>query len=288
MICRFRPGKGERARVGMVRGDLLWDLGAVAGLGSLSELIHSADLCARLEGIEAKAGRGTPVADVELLAPIERQEVWGAGVTYKRSRAARMEESRTSASVYDLVYAAERPELFHKATPHRVVGPNGAIRIRRDARWNVPEPELTLVIAPDLRLVGYTIGNDVSSRDIEGENPLYLPQAKVYDGSASLGPGIVPAPDLEKGILESRIILDVRRGAEVVFSGETRVSEMRRSFAELIEFLGREATFPDGVFLMTGTGIIPESTFTLHPGDEVSITIDGIGTLTNTVTMRGG
>ena len=222
------------------------------------------------------------LTEVTLLAPIDQQEVWAAGVTYKRSQTARMEESETSASCYDLVYEADRPELFMKATPHRVSGPGQPVRIRYDATWNVPEPEITCVVSSQGTLVGFTIGNDMSSRDIEGENPLYLPQAKVYRQCAGLGPCItlldsMPARE------DTGIKLQIERGGEVVFEGNSGVSEMHRTFEDLIGYLCREQEFPNGVFLMTGTGIVPDSDFTLNAGDVVHITICGIGTLTNPV-----
>ena len=222
------------------------------------------------------------LADVTLLAPIDQQEVWAAGVTYKRSQTARMEESETSASCYDLVYGADRPELFMKATPHRVSGPGQPVRIRFDATWNVPEPEITCVVSSQGKLVGFTIGNDMSSRDIEGENPLYLPQAKVYRQCAGLGPCITLL-DAMPAREDTGIKLQIERGGEVVFEGESGVSEMHRTFEDLIGYLCREQEFPHGVFLMTGTGIVPDSDFTLNDGDLVHITICGIGTLTNPV-----
>jgi 2-dehydro-3-deoxy-D-arabinonate dehydratase len=219
----------------------------------------------------------------ELLAPIGAQEVWAAGVTYYRSRDARMEESKEAGggSFYDRVYAAERPELFFKATPHRVAGHRGEVRIRRDARWSVPEPELTLVISAGGRITGWTIGNDMSSRDIEGENPLYLPQAKVYDGCCALGPGILvgsePLP------AETSIELCIRRRGDIVFEGATSAGRMKRRPEELASWLFRESSFPDGVFLLTGTGVVPPNDFTLAAGDEIEISIPPIGTLVNTV-----
>lgn len=218
-----------------------------------------------------------------LRAPVDRQEVWAAGVTYWRSRTARMEESKVAGggSFYDRVYEAERPELFYKSAGWRVVAPGSAVRVRADSAWNVPEPELALVLNPAGRVVGYTIGNDMSSRDIEGENPLYLPQAKVYDGSCALGPAILltddPLPDT------TAISVSIQRGAESVFEGSTEISQMRRSPAELAEYLYRETTFPDGCVLLTGTGVVPPDDFTLAAGDRVSITIEPIGTLTNPV-----
>jgi 2-dehydro-3-deoxy-D-arabinonate dehydratase len=218
----------------------------------------------------------------DLLPPIEKQEVWAAGVTYLRSRTARMEESKVASGgrFYDLVYEAERPELFFKAAAWRVKGPNESVRIRRDAAWNVPEPEIALLVSPSGRILGYTAGNDMSSRDIEGENPLYLPQAKVYDGSCAVGPAIlvgsVPEPS-------TGIHLEIRRGPRNGFSGSTTVSQMKRDFRTLVEYLYRETSFPDGCLLLTGTGIVPPDDFTLKSGDEILITVDGVGTLRNTV-----
>ena len=222
---------------------------------------------------------------IKLLAPIDAQEVWAAGVTYKRSRVARMEESESAASFYDKVYVAARPELFFKATPHRVAGPGQPLRIRQDASWNVPEPELALVLSSKKQLVGFTIGNDMSSRDIEGENPLYLPQAKVYDACCGLGPWVTLA-DAMPAAEQIGIRLVVLRGSDVAFQGETSVGQMARSFTDLIGYLGRDNSFPTGAFLLTGTGIVPSDEFTLEPGDQVEISIDGIGTLTNSI-VRG-
>lgn len=230
------------------------------------------------------AASGEPVAaPADLLAPIESQEVWAAGVTYYRSRTARMAESEDAGGgdFYDRVYGAERPELFLKATAHRVVGPGAAVRIRRDSAWNVPEPELTLLISPGGKILGYTAGNDMSSRDIEGENPLYLPQAKVYDKSAAIGPAILVTP--EPLPASTTIRVRIARGADAVFDECTSLKEMRRTPEELVSYLYREASFPHGAFLMTGTGVVPPDSFTLEPGDRVDVSIDGIGTLSNTV-----
>jgi 2-dehydro-3-deoxy-D-arabinonate dehydratase len=239
------------------------------------------DLFAYLNAIE---GEASPHSGLHpLIAPIEDQEVWAAGVTYFRSRTARMEESQVGGgqSFYDRVYTAERPELFFKSTPHRTVGPGSPVRIRYDSKWNVPEPELTLLVSPKGKILGYTVGNDMSSRDIEGENPLYLPQAKVYDGSCALGPGILvtngPLPPT------TAIQLTIRRAGEVAFTDATSLAAMKRNPAELVEYLFRENTFPNGCFLLTGTGIVPPNSFTLASGDEISIAIEGIGTLTNPV-----
>jgi 2-dehydro-3-deoxy-D-arabinonate dehydratase len=219
-----------------------------------------------------------------MLAPVDEQEVWAAGVTYKRSKVAREEESASTGAsrFYDMVYTAPRPELFFKAPARRVVHPGDNVRIRRDARWSVPEPEVALVISPALKVVGYTIGNDMSSRDIEGENPLYLPQAKFYDGSCALGPiitlaGALPPPG------DVAIRLAITRNGRPAFEGSTSLAAMARSFEDLVSWLGRETSFPNGVVLLTGTGIVPPDDFTLAVGDEVSIEVAGIGRLVNRV-----
>ena len=219
----------------------------------------------------------------QILAPVGNQEVWAAGVTYLRSKAARMEESKESgASVfYDKVYEADRPELFFKGTALRAVGDGGYVRIRKDSTWDVPEPELTLLITSSGKIAAYTIGNDMSSRSIEGENPLYLPQAKVYDNCAGLGPCLyVPEQPISP---DTKISLQIYRNGELIFNGDTLISQMKRSHAELAEYLTREMTFPKGVFLMTGTCIVPDFPFTLQSGDEIFIAIDSIGTLKNIV-----
>jgi 2-dehydro-3-deoxy-D-arabinonate dehydratase len=224
-------------------------------------------------------------ADIEksILAPIGSQEVWASGVTYYRSRNARMEEAKTAGGgdFYDRVYSAERPELFMKATPSRVVGHHAKVAIRKDATWSVPEPELTLVANPAGKIIGYTIGNDMSSRDIEGENPLYLPQAKVYDRACALGPGILVTNENIPSSTE--IQMQILRAGKTVFSGSTALTELKRTFAILLEYLYRDNGFPNGCFLLTGTGIVPPDEFTLHQQDEIHITITGIGTLINTV-----
>ena len=216
-------------------------------------------------------------------APVGSQEVWAAGVTYLRSREARAEESE-DASPYDRVYVAERPELFFKAAGWRVRGPGAEVAVRADSRWNTPEPELALVLDWQMAVVGYTIGNDVSSRSIEGENPLYLPQAKVYDGACALGPCIVPAAEVEPPF---RIALRILRGGEVVFEGQTSTGRMKRGFEELAAHLGRALVFPVGAVLLTGTGIVPDAPFTLEDGDVVRIEIEGLGELENPVTTVG-
>jgi len=230
---------------------------------------------------------GTPAVPGEgsaLRAPIGTQEVWAAGVTYFRSRTARMEESDFSASAYDRVYEAPRPEIFFKSMPSKVTGPGGIVGIREDARWNVPEPELALVFNSRMELVGFTAGNDMSSRDIEGENLLYLPQAKTYKGSCALGPFIRVAVD-EAEARTWGIRLEIHRDGAEVFSGTTQVSNIKRSFSELGGWLHRSQEFARGVVLLTGTGIVPPNEFTLAAGDVVRITIDGIGTLENPVAV---
>jgi 2-dehydro-3-deoxy-D-arabinonate dehydratase len=223
-----------------------------------------------------------PLAGQDFLAPVDRQEVWAAGVTYKRSKIAREEESRGAAQFYDKVYTADRPELFLKATPERVVGPNRPVRVRSDSKWSVPEPELALVVSPDLRIVGYTIGNDMSARDIEGENPLYLPQAKIYRQSCAVGPLVTLASAMPP-LAGVEIRLTVRRGGSVAFEGATTLAQMARTPESLVDWLGRENEFENGVILLTGTGVVPPDEFTLTPGDEISISMTGIGTLTNPV-----
>ena len=221
--------------------------------------------------------------DEPFLPPIGSQEVWAAGVTYLRSRTARIEESKSSGGgdFYDRVYNAARPELFFKATPHRVVGHRGKVAIRSDASWSVPEPELALLISASGKITGYTIGNDMSSRDIEGENPLYLPQAKVYDRSCALGPCICLSS--ERISSSTSIRLEIVRGADTVFVGSTALTNMKRDFGTLVEYLFRDNLFPNGCFLLTGTGIVPPDSFTIHSGDEIRITIEEIGTLLNFV-----
>jgi 2-dehydro-3-deoxy-D-arabinonate dehydratase len=218
-----------------------------------------------------------------ILPPVGSQEVWAAGVTYFRSRSARMDESRDAGggTFYDRVYSADRPELFFKATARRVVGHNAPVRIRSDAKWSVPEPELTLLLNPAGDIIGYTVGNDMSSRDIEGENPLYLPQAKVYDGSCALGPCVLLTRDpLPK---TTGIALTIRRDEQIAFTGKTTLAELKRDPQELARYLFRDSSFPAGAFLMTGTGVVPGDDFTLAHGDVVEITIDRVGCLRNIV-----
>jgi 2-dehydro-3-deoxy-D-arabinonate dehydratase len=249
---------------------------------SWDELVSSQDLHAR---VRAAIGQKTATKfdPSNILAPIVSQEVWAAGVTYYRSRSARIGESKDAGggTFYDRVYSAERPELFFKATGRRVVGPGKPVRIRSDAKWSVPEPELTLLINPGGNIVGYTIGNDMSSRDIEGANPLYLPQAKVYDGSCAIGPCVLLS--VESLPKTTTIQLEIGRQGKTVFSGATTLAELKRDPKELVSFLYRDNSFPQGAFLMTGTGIIPEDDFTLAAGDRIRIRIEGIGELENFV-----
>lgn len=249
---------------------------------SWDELIASPEVFERAKS--ALSGKPAATPDpAQVLAPAVSQEVWAAGVTYFRSRDARIEESKDAGggTFYDRVYNAERPEIFFKATGRRVVANGQPVRIRKDASWSVPEPELTLLISSTGIITGYTIGNDMSSRDIEGENPLYLPQAKVYDGSCALGPAILLSPDpLPKSTV---ISLEVKRRGSTAFSGETTLAELKRDPKLLASYLFRDNSFPEGAFLMTGTGIVPGDEFTLASGDVVRISIEGIGTLENTV-----
>lgn len=291
-ICRYwEPEAG--ARVGWIDGGRVLDLGSVdPGLATIAGLLACEDRVRRIEAARLRLeAEGIPFAQLDippdaarahLLAPVDRQEVWAAGVTYLRSRDARMDESAGGGSFYDKVYGADRPELFFKATPRRVVGPNGPIRVRADSRWSVPEPELALVIDPRGAIAGFTIGNDVSARDIEGENPLYLPQAKVYRGSCALGPAIVLAESVpDPSRLELK--LSILRGGTPCFAGSTTIARMKRGLEELASWLCREQDFPPGVVLLTGTGIVPPDDFTLRRGDLVEISAAGIGTLRNPV-----
>jgi 2-dehydro-3-deoxy-D-arabinonate dehydratase len=262
------------------------DLWYLAKGFSCDELVVRDDLERFLEASIADlptADRSALELGESLLAPIGSQEVWAAGVTYHRSRDARMEESESAGGgdFYDRVYHAERPELFFKATPHRVVGPGGKVAIRGDSKWSVPEPELALLISPRGKVIGYTVGNDMSSRDIEGENPLYLPQAKVYDRSCALGPCVLLGSDPLPRSTEIR--LEILRGDKSAFSGRTTLNKLNRDPQMLVDYLYRDNSFPHGCFLLTGTGIVPPDTFTLANADEIRITIDGIGTLTNVV-----
>jgi 2-dehydro-3-deoxy-D-arabinonate dehydratase len=268
--------------LGLIAGDRVIDVAAAGGPASLSAALQLAkdDLRAELDAV-GKAGESLKLGDITIDVPMDEQEIWAAGVTYLRSRDARMEES-TEKSVYDRVYDAERPEIFFKAMRNRVSGTGTTVAIRSDSSWDVPEPEFTLAINAMGEIVGYTIGNDVSSRTIEGENPLYLPQAKVYSKCAGLGPVIALDWELTE-IGDLRIALTIKRDGKVYFEGESSTSQIHRPFEELVSYLFRNNDFPHGVFLMTGTGIVPPSEFTLEDGDDVTIAIEGIGTLENPV-----
>lgn len=248
---------------------------------SWDDLFNRSGLAAYLTQIAASQPAVAAPAAESILAPIANQEVWAAGVTYFRSRTARMEESKDAGggSFYDRVYAAERPEIFFKATPQRVANPGQAMHLRGDSKWMVPEPELTLAINSSGEIIGCTVGNDLSCRDIEGENPLYLPQAKCFKLCAALGPAVLIQS--EPLAPTTRIHLQIDRAGVAAFEGETTLAQLKRTPAELAEFLFRDNTFPTGTFLMTGTGIVPGDEFTLQSGDIVNITIEGIGTLAN-------
>ena len=273
-LYRTTQGAVIQNEVGAYRYDADWD-----------QLINRNDLFAHLTDVLA-SGELTVAEDSVVdrsLAPVQSQEVWAAGVTYYRSRTARMAESHDAGAdnFYDRVYSAERPELFFKSTPHRVAGPGQPVRIRKDSRWNVPEPELALVITSGQKIIGYTIGNDMSSRDIEGENPLYLPQAKVYNRSCALGPCILVTNEAPNASTEIR--LEILRAGNSVFAGSTTLAQLKRTPDSLVEYLYRDNSFPNGCVLLTGTGIVPPDDFTLESKDEIRIAIDSIGTLINSV-----
>jgi 2-dehydro-3-deoxy-D-arabinonate dehydratase len=280
-LCRFTAAPTPEARVGLVEAGSVHDLTA-AGVRRLDDLFERQDLAEELARIRRVALPLFPLDQVRLLTPVESQEIWAAGVTYLRSKQARMEESDFSARAYDHVYEAARPEIFFKAVPEKVVASGDAVGIRRDARWSVPEPELTLVINSSGSLVGFTIGNDMSSRDIEGENLLYLPQAKIYARSCAIGPWVVVGVG-EDDVRQWTIQIEIHRAGQIVFAGDTRVDQIKRTFGELVDYLFRSQAFPRGAMLLTGAGIVPPDVFTLAEGDRVRITISGIGTLENTV-----
>ena len=292
LLVRYhQPGVGPR--LGIQRGDTIHDVShAYAALadffrascgdvsGAIAALSSAAD--ASTSRFPASDLDNPPATDVRhWLPPVDEQEVWAAGVTYIRSREARQEESADGGDVYARVYDADRPEIFFKASAKNTVGPFAAAGIRADSRWNVPEPELGLVINPSMEMLGFTIGNDMSSRDIEGANPLYLPQAKVYTASCAIGPGILLAPSDEW--LDTTIRLVISRAGADIFSGSISTDQIKRKIPELVDYLGRSNTYPGGVILLTGAGIVPAADFTLLPADVVTITIDGIGTLQNHV-----
>jgi 2-dehydro-3-deoxy-D-arabinonate dehydratase len=280
-LCRFQKEQPS-PRVGLLQDEeSVIDLTA-GGVDRMLPLLESDSLGERLAAFAQQNLPRLAVKDVTLLTPVEEQEVWAAGVTYLRSKTARMEESNFSANAYDRVYEAPRPEIFFKSLPHKVVGPGGDVGIRKDSKWNVPEPELALVVNSRGSIVGYTIGNDMSSRDIEGENLLYLPQAKTYNRSCAVGPWITIG-ESEAEARGWKISLTISRSGAAVFQGETSVGQLKRSLSELASFLCRSQVFASGAVLLTGTGIVPPDNFTLQPNDQVRITISGIGTLENRV-----
>jgi len=282
-VCRFRVAGQIAPRVGAaVGGDRIADLTAV-GIESLAALLDSTDPGAVATALLSAAPEHSPAA-VTLLAPIDRQEVWAAGVTYLRSKKARMEESDFSATAYDRVYEADRPEIFFKSLPEKVVGSGDPVGIRADAKWNVPEPELALVMNSRGGIVGCAIGNDMSSRDIEGENLLYLPQAKTYDRSCAIGPWVALETD-EKLVRSWTISIAIERKGLEVFAGTTTIDQIKRTFAELAGWLWRSQRFPHGAILLTGTGVVPDESFTLLAGDRIRIQISGIGLLENDVVV---
>lgn len=275
VICRYLDAEMREA------------IGALQEDGSVRPLIGVRSVTEGLRlALAGAAGPllGDPLAAAGLRPPIDRHEVWGAGVTYERSKGARMEEAAPfgGADVYDRVYSAPRPELFFKATPSRVSEPGGEVVVRGDSEWSVPEPELALWLDPALKLLGIGLGNDVSARDIEAENPLYLPQAKVHERCCALGPGVLATADFDSVAAETIRMRIEREGAEL-FAGEISVSALRRRPEELIGYLGRDNRFPDGVVLLTGTGIVPPDEVSLAAGDEISISSQALGTLTNRV-----
>ena len=291
-LCRFRTG--DSVRLGLISNGQLYDLAASgeahyatfeawlkSASGRVSQALSDlARLSAATEPFCSAEALLDPDKEPTVVAPLDTQEVWACGVTYEMSREARMRES-DEPTIYGRVYDAPRPEIFFKATPHRVVGPGEAVAIRADSAWDVPEPEMVLVVTPQLEIVGYTVGNDMSSRDIEGQNPLYLPQAKVYDRCCALGPFVRLAKDFDP--LDQAVKCVIYRDGKAAFSGETHTSKIHRPLSGLVDYIGRCNSFPTGIFVLTGTGIVPPDTFSLAEGDVVEITFEGLGTLSNPV-----
>jgi 2-dehydro-3-deoxy-D-arabinonate dehydratase len=283
-LCRFTFATSPDVRIGLIaNGQNIIDL-TESGVRRMQELFERPDFANELVRLSRAELPQYALDGVRLRTPVEAQEVWAAGVTYLRSKVARMVESEFSATAYDRVYDAVRPEIFFKSLAEKVVSPGEPVGIRKDARWNVPEPELALVINASGKIVGFTIGNDMSSRDIEGENMLYLPQAKIYTGSCAVGPWIVAGLS-EDDVRQWSIHLDILRNGKTVFSGETRVDKIKRRFDELVDYLFRSQKFPNGAVLLTGAGIVPPDSFTLEAGDTVRIHISGVGTLENPVAV---
>jgi 2-dehydro-3-deoxy-D-arabinonate dehydratase len=282
-ICRFVTHAGD-VRIGLDDGGThVLDLSA-AGITTVHAVLEHDDPVAAVRGVPRPSLPRVEIANVRFAPPVEHQEVWAAGVTYLRSKTARMEESDFSATAYDRVYDADRPEIFFKSIAEKVVTSGDAVGIRRDARWSVPEPELALVVNSRGRIAGCTLGNDMSSRDIEGENLLYLPQAKVYDRSCAIAPWILLGAS-EQQAREWTIRSTIHREGKPVFAGETRIGNIKRSFQELVSFLCRSQQFPHGAVLLTGTGIVPPDDFTLHEHDIVEMEIPAIGMLRNPVAI---
>ena len=282
-LCRFKDSSGTVC-VGLAIDENTMANLTAGGVESITSVLEDADGMQRLSDLAVQDLPKVALSDVTLLTPVEGQEIWAAGVTYLRSKKARMEESDFSANAYDLVYEADRPEIFFKSLPEKVSGPGEPVGIRSDAKWNVPEPELTLVVNSAKELVGYTIGNDMSSRDIEGENLLYLPQAKVYDRSCAVGPWIVLGSS-EADVRGWTIDIKIMRDGKTIFNGETSIKNIKRTFDELVGYLCQSQTFPKGAMLLTGTGVVPDDDFTLTTGDIIRIAISGIGTLENRVVV---
>jgi 2-dehydro-3-deoxy-D-arabinonate dehydratase len=287
-LAKIRLADGTQRLAAVEENDRqlrLLDLEQLEKIRSLADILHSPDPRGLTRFLIDPRAEPLDVEKATLLAPIDNQEVWAAGVTYKRSQVARMDESKSGAIHYDKVYTADRPELFFKATASRVSGPGEPVRVRFDSRWTVPEPEWTLVVSPAGKLVGFTLGNDMSARDIEGENPLYLPQAKLYKQSCALGPWVlIPETPLERD--KTQIGVTILRKGKTAFESKTDLGQMVRTFDDLIGWLARENEFPNGAFLLTGTGVVPPDDFGLEDGDIVSIAAPAIGTLTNPVTKE--
>jgi len=293
-IIRYEEARSG-IRLGLVQAGLVYDITQAAGTLTGWLQSTSGDVAGAILQLQDAAGSQPAVTSLEgllsaekpdrfrLLAPVESQEVWAAGVTYDRSRSARQEEAQDGGDIYARVYAAQRPELFFKSPGYKVVAPGQAVGIRSDARLSVPEPELAVLVNPALEVVGFSAGNDMSSRDIEGANPLYLPQAKIYTASCALGPVIELAS--QPVWPQKAIRMQIVRQEQVVFSGETHTRSIHRTLADLLEYLGRSSQFPEGALLLTGTGIVPPIEFSLQAGDLVQIEIDGIGTLSNPVRL---
>ena len=282
-LCRFLSSQRE-TRIGLLTAEnQVLDLSGV-GMNNLTFLLETEGALEQLKIVSQQNLARFSLEQIQLISPVERQEVWAAGATYLRSKKARMKESNFSANAHDRVYSTPRPEIFFKSLPEKVIGPGDRVGIRADAQWNVPEPELALVINSQRTIVGYTIGNDMSSRDIEGENLLYLPQAKIYHRSCAVGPWIVVG-STETVARTWIITLQIYRGGKIIFEGQTTGNRIKRSFEELVSYLYRSQTFPHGAVLLTGTGIVPGDDFTLQPDDRVRIEVNGIGVLENTVIM---